>query len=158
MPNLQIAAASLAFFIGLGCAQADTLDKLQVSKTLHLGYRTSSIPFSYIEGAEPVGYAIDLCKHFAAAMSRELKLQLQIAWVPIGPNERTPALVDGLIDMDCADSTVTNQSSKDVSFTVPIFIAATRLLVSGAGDSTDLARFTGKRVVTTSQSGNEAML
>lgn len=151
-------AAGLAFLAGLGGVQADTIDKLKVGKTLHLGYRTSSIPFSYVEGSEPVGYAVDVCKHFAAVLARELKLPLQITWLPIGPNERTSALVDGLIDIDCADSVVTNQSLKDLSFTIPIFVAATRLLVPGPVESTDLGRFSGKRVVTTSQSGNEAML
>jgi ABC-type amino acid transport substrate-binding protein len=159
MFNFQsCAAAGLAFFVAFGGAQADTIDKLRVSKTLHLGYRTNSIPFSYVEGSEPVGYAADVCRHFAAALTRELKLPLQITWLPIGPNERTSALVDGLIDIDCADSVVTNQSLKDLSFTIPIFIAATRLLVPGPIETTDLGRFRGKKVVTTSQSGNEAML
>lgn len=152
-------AAALALGSTLGVARADTLDRLQVSKTLNLGYRTGSLPFSYaLKSGEPAGLAVDLCKQFAAALSRELKLPLQLAWVPVGPNERNAALADGLIDIDCADSTVTNASLEQVSFTYPIFVAATRLMVAGVQTDTDLGRFHGKKLVTTSQSGNEAML
>lgn len=161
MPHFQSLRATTALIaaLALSAAHADTFDKLKVSKTIYLGYRTSDTPFSFVNKAgEPTGFAVDLCRHFAAALSRELKLPLQLTWVPVGPNERNAALADGLIDIDCADSTVTNQSMKEVSFTIPIFVAATRLLVPGVQEGTDLGRFHGQKLVTTSQSGNEAML
>jgi glutamate/aspartate transport system substrate-binding protein len=161
MPDRAFARIALVVALAAACgaAAADTLDKLQVSKTLHLGFRPASVPFSFADkSGEPAGLAVDLCRHFAAALSRELKLPLQLAWVPVGPNERNAALADGLIDIDCADSTVTNQSMQEVGFTYPIFVAATRLLVPGVQEGTDLGRFFGKKLVTTSQSGNEAML
>ncbi len=152
-------AAGVAALFAATAVAADTLDKLQVSRKIHLGHRTASVPFSFIDKAgEPAGLAVEVCKHFAAALSRELKLALQVVWVPVGPNERNAALADGLIDIDCADSTVSNQSLKEVGLTVPLFVAATRLLVPGAVEGTDLGRFHGQKVVTTSQSGNEAML
>lgn len=152
-------AAGIAGLVAVSAATADTLDKLQISRKIHLGHRTASVPFSFTNKAgEPAGLAVDLCKHFAAALARELKLPLQIVWVPVGPNERNAALADGLIDIDCADSTVSNQSQKEVGLTIPVFIAATRLLVPGAVEGTDLGRFQSRKVVTTSQSGNEAML
>lgn len=151
--------AGLAICVACGSTQADTLDKLQVSRAIYLGHRSASVPFSFLsKSCEPAGLAVELCKHFALALSRELKLPLQMVWVPVGPNERNSALTDGLIDIDCADSTVSNQSLSEVGLTIPLFIAATRLMVPGAAEGTDLGRFYGKKVVTTSQSGNEAML
>jgi ABC-type amino acid transport substrate-binding protein len=139
-------------------ALADTLEKVALNKTIHLGYRTNSIPFSYLDKTEvPIGYAVDICKVFVAAIAKELKAQVQVTWVPVGPNERSTALSDGLVDVDCADSTVTNQSQQTNAFTIPIFVAATRILVQGS-NSFDLTRSSDKTIVTTSQSGNEAML
>lgn len=153
----RVVLAACALLTGI--ADADTIDKLHVSKKLHLGHRPGSVPFSYVDKeGQPAGFAVDVCRHFAAALARESKLTIETIWVPVGPNERNSALKDGLIDIDCADSTVTNQSLEELSFTIPIFVAATRLLVPGAVEGTDLGRFRGKKVVTTSQSGNEAML
>jgi ABC-type amino acid transport substrate-binding protein len=162
MPALRhlqrLCAAALAAACGL--AAADTLDKLMVGKSIHLGYRPNSAPFSFAreKSEAPAGYAVDLCKLFAEMLARELKIPLQQVWVPVGPNERNAALADGLVDIDCADSTVTNQAQKEVAFTIPIFVAATRLMVAGKVEGTDLGLLQGKRIVTTSQSGNEAML
>lgn len=153
-------AAALLLCAGSWTVKADTLDKVRVSKTLHLGHRSGSIPFSYLGSTgQPMGYAIDLCKHLAAAIARELKQpEMQIAWVPIGPNERNSALVDGLIDLDCGDSTVTAQSQKLIAFSVPIYLAGTRLLVPKSASIAEIGSLSGKKVVTTTQSGNEAML
>ena len=79
-------------------------------------------------------------------------------WIPVGPNERNTALADGLIDIDCADSTLTVQSQKTVAFSVPLFISATHMVVNRKPVSNDIGELAGKTVVTTSQSGNEAML
>jgi ABC-type amino acid transport substrate-binding protein len=140
--------------------QADTLDKIRVNKTIYLGYRTGSIPFSYLGiTGEPIGYAIDVCKHMVWAVARELKQpEIKTVWIPIGPNERNSALVDGLIDLDCADSTVTAPSQKVISFSIPIYLAATRFMVPTAASNFEIGMLAGKKVVTTMQSGNEAML
>ena len=156
-----IALALAAFMAGAsGLALADTLQKVQVGKAIHLGYRSASVPFSYADKAgNPRGYAIELCKHLAAAIGKELKLsQLQLVWIPVGPNERNSALADLLVDIDCADSTVTTQSQKLVAFSIPIFVASTRLMVPTRQSGDDLGQLRGKKVVTTTQSGNEAML
>lgn len=152
--------AALLLGAGSWAAEADTLDKVRVSKTLYLGHRSGSIPFSYVSGTgQPIGYAIDLCKHLAASIAKEIKQpDMKIAWVPIGPNERNPALVDGLIDLDCGDSTVTTQSQKLIAFSIPIYLAGTRLLVPKSASIAEIGSLSGKKVVTTTQSGNEAML
>ena len=152
-------AIALANLSGV-TVQADTLEKVRISKALHLGHRGGSIPFSYLgKTGKPIGYAIDVCKHLAGAIAKELKLpEMQVVWVPIGPNERNSALTDGLIDLDCADSTVTAQSQKAIAFSIPIYLAATRLMVAQAGSNMDIGSLGGRKVVTTMQSGNEAML
>jgi len=139
---------------------ADTLDKVRIAKAIYLGHRSSSVPFSYVDkSGTPSGYAVEICKRLAEAIGKELRLpELKTVWIPVGPNERNSSLTDGLIDIDCADSAITAQSQQVVSFTVPIYVASTRLLVTGRPAGTDLGQLTGKKVVTTSQAGNESML
>ena len=145
---------------GATTATADTLQKISISSTIHLGFRSNNVPFSYVDkSGNPQGYLVDICKKMALAVARELKIpQLKTTWIPVGPNERNSALNDGLIDIDCADSTVTTQSQKTVAFSVPVFVSSTRMVVSKQLSGNDLGVLSGKKFVTTSQAGNEAML
>ena len=54
-------------------APASTLDKLTATRTIALGYRESSIPFSYV-GADttPLGYSVELCTHIVADLQRQI--------------------------------------------------------------------------------------
>jgi glutamate/aspartate transport system substrate-binding protein len=50
-----------------------TLKKIKDSKTITLGYRASSIPFSYLNRpGDPIGYSIDLCAAVADETAKEL--------------------------------------------------------------------------------------
>ena len=77
-------------FLGSACAtQAppDTLKKVKESGSLAIGYRESSVPFSFVNlEKQPSGYSVDLCKRIAAAVQQQLGLSnLQIKWVPVTP-------------------------------------------------------------------------
>ena len=51
---------------GPAAAADSTLDQIKSSKTLRLGYREASIPFSFVgEDKQPRGYSIDLCRIIA---------------------------------------------------------------------------------------------
>ncbi|HEV8552896.1 MAG TPA: hypothetical protein VGR65_05855, partial [Casimicrobiaceae bacterium] len=39
-----------------------TLKKIKTTKTVAIGYRDASVPFSYLSAArQPIGYSIDIC-------------------------------------------------------------------------------------------------
>ena len=47
-------------------AQGDTLQKIKETGTLTLGYRESSVPFSFLDAQQkPVGFSLDLCAAIA---------------------------------------------------------------------------------------------
>ncbi|HEX2527873.1 MAG TPA: hypothetical protein VHL31_16440 [Geminicoccus sp.] len=63
LPALLIAVASLTS----GIADAATLDRIEQTKTITLGYRSDAVPFSYKnEIGEPAGYSVELCRVVAA--------------------------------------------------------------------------------------------
>ncbi|MEN9867964.1 MAG: hypothetical protein RL748_3554 [Pseudomonadota bacterium] len=132
-------------------AQADTLGKIRDSKTITIAHREASLPFSYFdENKKPVGYSMDLCLKIADAVKRELKLkQLDVLFVPVTPSTRIGALVEGKADLECGSTTNNAERRKQVAFTIPHFMAASRMLVradSGIKNWNDLKN---KRVVTT---------
>lgn len=113
-----------------GAAQAGTLDKVAQTGVLTLGYQLAP-PFSYeVDAQAPIGYSIDICLKVAEAVKRELKRpDIAVKYVKVSPVSRYPALMNGDIDLECANSANTAENRKRVAFTIPTFIAVTRLMV-----------------------------
>lgn len=86
---------------------AGTLAKIKASKTLLLGYRQASVPFSYTgDDNQPWGYSIDLCTGVAAAIARELRIdKLQLRWLPVTPENRIAKVLSGEVNLECGSTT-----------------------------------------------------
>src|SRR6476620_11526544 len=70
---------ALAAALGASQAQAEdltgTLKNIKDAGAITLGYRESSIPFSYLDdNQKPIGYAMDICYKVVEAVKKELKL------------------------------------------------------------------------------------
>jgi ABC-type amino acid transport substrate-binding protein len=118
---------------------ATTLEKIKATKTIALGYRDSSVPFSYAGPAkEPIGYSVDLCTRVVEDLRSELKLpELQPRWVPVSVETRVRALLDGTIDLECGSTTNTLSRQERVDFSLTTFITGASLLAlagSNVGD------------------------
>jgi ABC-type amino acid transport substrate-binding protein len=125
--------------MGPGAPPSGTLEKIQATKTIALGYRDSSVPFSYAGPTkEPMGYSVDLCMRVVQDLRSELKLpDLQPRWVPVSVETRVRALVDGTIDLECGSTTNTLSRQERVDFSLTTFITGASLLAlagSNVGD------------------------
>jgi ABC-type amino acid transport substrate-binding protein len=127
--------------MGPGAPPAGTLDKIRTTKTIALGYRDSSVPFSYAGPTkEPMGYSVDLCTRAVEDLRRDLKLpDLQVTWVPVSVETRVRALVNGTIDLECGSTTNTLSRQERVDFSLTTFITGASLLaLAGSGVSDQL--------------------
>jgi ABC-type amino acid transport substrate-binding protein len=113
-----------------GTLESGTLEKIKATKTIALGYRDSSVPFSFVGSTkEPVGYSVDLCRRVVEDLRSELKLpDLQPRWVPVSVETRVRALVDGTIDLECGSTTNTLSRQERVDFSLTTFITGASLL------------------------------
>jgi ABC-type amino acid transport substrate-binding protein len=126
---------------GGGAAPATTLDKIRASKTILLGYRDSSVPFSFVDqNKQPAGYSVDLCKAVVEDLRREMKLpDLEAKWVPVTVETRTSAVMAGTIDLECGSTTNTLGRQEQVDFSLTTFITGASLLaVSGTEVGSEL--------------------
>jgi ABC-type amino acid transport substrate-binding protein len=143
-----------------GEALTGTLDHVATTGTLTLGYRQSSIPFSYLDKAgQPIGYSLDLCNAVAADVAAELEGRpVAIKYRPVTSETRIVAVRSGEVDLECGSTTSNFERSKAVAFSPIFFVAGTKLLVarnSGIASYRDLG---GKTVVVTAGTTNEAAL
>lgn len=118
-------------------ASATTLERVKSTGKLVLGYRTDARPFSFGDGsAPPMGYSIALCEKIADAVKADLNMpQLTVEWVPVTPDDRFEAIVQGKIDLLCGSATVTLDRRKLVSFSIPIDPAGIAAMLSASAPS-----------------------
>jgi len=149
---------ALAF--GAMQAKADelsgTLRKIKESGTIALGFRDSSIPFSYLDdNQKPVGYAMDICYAVVDAVKKELKLdRLAIELVPVSSSTRIPLLANGTIDLECGSTTNNPDRQRQVSFSNTHFLTATRFISKKSNKLDLIEDLKGKSVVATSGTSN----
>lgn len=142
-------------------AGQDTLQKIKSSGTIVLGYRDSSIPFSYIadKPGQPVGYAHDLEMQIVDAVKKELNMpNLQVRYNPITSQNRIPLVLNGTIDVECGSTTNNAERAEKVAFSDAFFEVGTRLLVAKDAGLKDFADLKGKTVVTTAGTTSERLL
>ena len=137
-----------------------TLKKIKDTGTITLGYRESSLPFSYLNKRhQPIGYSIDLCREIVEDVSTELDgMEIKIAFTPVTPANRLQKVALGEVDLECGSTTGNVQRRKEVAFSPIFFVAGTKLMVpksSTIGSYRDLA---GKTAVVTAGTTNEVAL
>src|SRR5690348_10853029 len=97
------AAALIAPLLAVSSAHAQeltgTLKKIKDSKAVMLGFRQSSIPFSYVnKPGDPIGYSIDLCNQVVEEVSSVLGgVELAVKYRPVTSETRIPAVRSGEI-------------------------------------------------------------
>jgi glutamate/aspartate transport system substrate-binding protein len=103
---------------------AGTLDKIRAAQAIALGYRETSIPFSYTgDDNQPWGYSVDLCTRVAAAIVKQLGMEeLQLQWVAVTPENRIAKLRSGEIDLECGSTTSSLARMQEVDFSLPTFV------------------------------------
>ena len=160
MKRLHIIGLALAAGLAAGPAGAEeltgTLKKIKETGVINIGYRDSSIPFSYLDdNQKPIGFAIDICYRIVDAVKRELKLdKLTVEFNPVTSSTRIPLLANGTIDLECGSTTNNADRLKQVAFTNTHFLTATRFVSKKSGNLNSIDDLKGKSVVSTSGTTN----
>ncbi|MCU0804210.1 MAG: amino acid ABC transporter substrate-binding protein [Burkholderiales bacterium] len=149
--TLFVAVAALA-----GCASTSgsvgapgsTLDKIKRTNTVTLGYRTTSVPFSFAApGKEPAGYSIDLCRAVVESLKKELGLpNLQTKWEAVTVENRLGKVADGSVDLECGSTTNTLARRQQVDFSLLTFADGGSFLTKLGSNIATVKDLNGKRV------------
>lgn len=133
-----------------------TLQKIKESGAITLGYRETSMPFSYIDdNQKPVGFAIDICYKIVDEVKATLKLdKLEVKLTPVSSATRIPLIANGTIDLECASSTNNLERQKLVAFSASYFLTANRFVAKTAGGLKTVDDLKGKTVASTAGTTN----
>jgi glutamate/aspartate transport system substrate-binding protein len=155
MTGLALAAAFCAGQVGAE-ELTGTLKKIKETGAITIGYRDSSIPFSYLDdNQKPVGFAIDICYKIVDAVKQELKLdRLAVELNPVTSSTRIPLLANGTIDLECGSTTNNPDRLKQVAFANTHFLTATRFVSKKSSKLGSIEDLRGKSVASTSGTTN----
>ena len=146
-----VSAATLAGVPALAEPGA-VLKKIKESGELTLGYRESSIPFSYLDDkAQPVGYSIELCGKVVDAIKAELKMPaLKVNRQAVTSQNRIPLVANGTVQLECGSTVNNAERQAQVGFSVTSFIVATRFVAKKSANYKTVEDLKGKTVACTS--------
>jgi glutamate/aspartate transport system substrate-binding protein len=133
-----------------------TLAKIKDSGAITLGFRESSLPFSYYDDNQKViGYAMDLCYGIVDAVKAELKMdKLEVNLNPVTSATRIPLIANGTVDLECGSTTNNAEREKQVAFTITHFVTANRFVSKKSANLKTVDDLKGKTVVSTSGTTN----
>ena len=151
---LALACMTGALLSGPAFAQApsdSTLKKIKETGMVTLGYRESSVPFSYLDAQQkPVGISIDLCQAIVAKLKQQLGLaKLEVKEVAVNTSNRIPLVVNGTVDIECGGTANNAARQKQVAFSVATFVSQPLWLVRSDAGVKQPADLKGKTIVVT---------
>lgn len=154
-------AAALIASTAAGAAElTGTLKKVQETGSITLGYRESSVPFSYLDAdGKPTGYAFLVCRAVADAVQKELGLpKLDIKYQAVTSANRIPLIQNGTVDIECGSTTNSLQRQKEAAFGTSYFgIQVTAAVWKNSGINS-LKDLNGKNVAVTSGTTSVALM
>lgn len=153
-----LASAPVAAQDAAGLVQlTGTLKKIKDAKTVVIGYRDASVPFSYLNGRKPVGYSIDICREIVDDVRAEIGDDaIAVKYVAVDTQTRIPSVVNGVVDLECGTTTITSERQKHVSFSPIIFVSGTKLAVKRSSKARSYRDLKGRSIAVTPASTNEA--
>ena len=133
-----------------------TLKKVDNTAAVTIGYRESSIPFSFLtEAKRPVGYAIDICLEIVDDIARELgRSDLTIKYQPVTSENRFAAVSSGEVDLECGSTTANLERRSHFDFSPIDYISATKLLVRRGSQIRSYRDLGGRKVAVTAGTTN----
>jgi glutamate/aspartate transport system substrate-binding protein len=134
-----------------------TLANIKNRHVVHLGYRESSPPFSFLDQANrPIGYSLELCEAVVDEIGVEVDdPNLKIEYVKVTSDDRIQAVLQNKIDLECGSTTANAERARQVAFSPLMFVAGTKLMVPKASGVQSVTDLKGKTVVVTKGTTNE---
>lgn len=141
--------------LSLGATYADepkgVLKKMKESGVVTLGYRESSIPFSYLDDkTQPIGYSMEICGRIVDEIRSAIELpSLRVKLQPVTSANRIALVQNGTIDLECG-STINNRERQPlVGFSNTTFVVSQRFIADKSKNYKTLEDLKGKTVVVT---------
>jgi ABC-type amino acid transport substrate-binding protein len=130
-------------------AMADeTMDRIDKTGKLRVGFREDSIPFAYIDPkvGKQVGFSVDMTYELAQKLSEHFGKKIEIEPFTVTTKTRIPLVANGTIDVEMGSTTYTQDREDVVDFSMIFFFSETTFLVPKDSPIKTIQDLNGKRL------------
>jgi glutamate/aspartate transport system substrate-binding protein len=136
------------------------LANIKARNTIVLGYRESSLPYSYYDNDQKVvGYSHDIAEQIVKEIQQAINAPtLQVKMIPVNAQNRIALMQNGTIDLECGGTTNNKERAQQVGFSNTISVTETRLLTKANSGIHSFNDLNGKTVAVTAGTTSERFL
>src|SRR5512139_1199341 len=126
----------------------ETMDKIEKTGKIKVGFREDSIPFAFIDPkvGKQVGFSVDMSHILAEYLSKHFGKTIEIEPVTITTKTRIPMIVNGTTDVEMGSTTYTQEREDVVDFSLTFFFSETAFLVPKNSPIKTIKDLNGKRL------------
>lgn len=138
-----------------------TLSKIANAKSITLGYRDASVPFSYVgdNSGKPMGYSVELASKIVERIQQKIGVaKLNVKYNLVTSQTRIPLVQNGTVDLECGSTGVTAERQRQVAFSYGFIYVKGQLLTAKDSGIQGFEDLKGRNVVTTAGTTNERFL
>ncbi|MGE5256150.1 MAG: transporter substrate-binding domain-containing protein [Hyphomicrobiales bacterium] len=109
----------------------ETMDKIEKTGKIKIGFREDSIPFAFIDPkvGKQVGFSVDMAGLLLENLSTYFGKKIEMEPVTITTKTRIPMVQNGTIDVEMGSTTYTEEREEVVDFSLIFFVSETTFLV-----------------------------
>jgi ABC-type amino acid transport substrate-binding protein len=139
------------FFVTFGATAlfaGETMEKIEKTGKIKVGFREDSIPFAFIDPkvGKQVGFSVDMTQLLVENLSKYFGKKIEMEPVTITAKTRIPMLLNGTTDVEMGSTTYTQEREDVVDFSLTFFFSETSFLVPKDSPIKTKADLNGKRL------------
>ncbi len=145
---LGLSVAIAMTFLAVPVMAGKTMDQIEKTGKIKLGFREGSIPFAYVDPkvGRHVGFSVDMAGELAKYLGMRFGKTIEIVPFTVTPKTRIPMVVNGTIDVEMGSTTYTQKREEQADFSMIFFFSETTFLVAKDSGVKSLQDLSGKRV------------
>ena len=126
----------------------DTMDQIEKTGVIKLGFREGSIPFAFVDPkvGKHVGFSVDMAGLLAENLGKRFGKNIKLKPFTVTPKTRIPMVVNGTVDVEMGSTTYTQKREEQADFSMIFFFSETTFLVAKDSGIKKLEDLSGKRV------------
>jgi len=146
--GIGLAIVIVMFFLSTPIMADQTMDQIEKTGKIKLGFREGSIPFAFVDPkvGKHVGFSVDMAGELAKYLSMRFGKKIQIVPHTVTPKTRIPMVVNGTVDVEMGSTTYTQKREEQADFSMIFFFSETTFLVAKDSGIKKLEDLNGKRV------------
>jgi len=126
----------------------ETMDRINKTGKIRVGWREASIPFAFIDPkvGKQVGFSVDMTYLLVDKLSEHFGKKLEIIPITVTGKTRIPLVANRTADIEMGSTTHTQKRDEVIDFSLIFFFSETTFLVPKDSDIKTIDDLNGKRL------------